>query len=403
MIQRSEYLNKLISWKDRKLIKILTGIRRCGKSTLFQIYQDWLKNNGVEKAQIISLNMEDPAYRDLLNWDKLYDYINANLQQDKMNYVFIDEIQNVHEFQRAADGLFIKDNVDLYLTGSNSHFQSGEWTTLLTGRYIQIHVFPLSFKEYVSAYPFNDTVETKYRHYIENSGFPYSMTISADGKWDSNLIRDYIAGIYDTIVLRDVVENKKIREPAKLERVLKFLADNIGNRVSVKSICDSLSVDKDKEYPQTIENYLDALTDSYILYKADRYDIKGKKLLKTLNKFYLVDLGIRHFILGDRVIDTGKMLENVIYLELLRRNRNVYIGKTNELEVDFVIEGEQGTEYYQVAETVRDPNTLNRELASLESIKDHNPKFLITMDNAPIINHNGIKQIYALDWLLQSE
>ncbi|MDR2870234.1 MAG: ATP-binding protein, partial [Deferribacteraceae bacterium] len=379
MIARPQYLDKLISWKDKQLIKILTGVRRSGKSTLFRIYQDWLLQNGIHPSQIINLNMEDPANNDLLDWLELYKYIDSRLAQssglnmaNKQNYVFIDEIQNVPDFQRAADGLFIKSNVDLYLTGSNSHFQSGQWATMLSGRYVEIHVLPLSFKEYTSAYPFNDSQETIYRRYLENSSFPYAINLHSGGKWDTSQVRDYLGGLYSTIILKDIMDNKNIREPSKLERVLKYIADNIGNITSLKKISDMLCNDGLKIYPQTVESYADSLIDSYILYRADRYDVKGKTLLKTLNKYYLVDLGLRYFLLGDRDIDTGRMLENVIYLELLRRNRKVYVGKINgDKEIDFVVENDNGTEYYQVAETVLDKNTLKRELASLESAKDH--------------------------------
>ncbi|MCL1864957.1 MAG: ATP-binding protein [Spirochaetes bacterium] len=420
MIDRPEYLKKLAAWKDKKLIKIITGVRRSGKSTLFKLYQDYLLEHGIMQEQIINLNMEDPSVRSLLDWDKLYDFINAGLLKDKKNYVFIDEIQNVKDFQRAADGLFIKDNVDLYLTGSNSHVLSGEWATMLSGRYIEIHIFPLSFKEYVSAYPYNDTRETMFQRYLENSSFPYSMEFTTgQNRWDTGKIRDYLGSIYSTIVLHDVIENKKLRETGRLELVLKYLADNIGNQTSMKKISDVMINDGFKIYPQTIENYLEALRDSYILYRADRYDVKGKKLLKTLYKYYLVDMGFRYFLLGDRQIDTGRMLENVVYLELLRRNRKVYIGKidtpriTEDIknantdkekpitrEIDFVVENDYGTEYYQVAETVLDKKTRDRELAPLNKISDHNPKYMLTKDAAPLTSHNGIKQINVFDWLL---
>jgi len=420
MIDRPEYLKKLLGFKDKQLIKIVTGVRRCGKSTLFELYQAELTKLDVLSEQIQSINLEDPTYRKLLNWENLYDYINTRLLKDKKNYVFIDEIQNVKEFQKAADGLFINKNVDLYLTGSNSKMQSGEWATLLSGRYVEIHIFPLSFKEYISAYPYlHVTTDELYSRYLEFSSFPFTVSMI---ETNSNFIRlgdrysaieekeklsrikqqifDYLSGIYSTIVLKDVVENKKIKEVGRLERVIKFIADNIGSETSIKRISDMLTSDGVKILPLTVESYLDAFCDSYILYKADRYDIKGRKLLKTLNKYYMVDMGLRRFLLGDKAIDSGHILENVVYLELLRHGYKVYIGKVGEKEVDFVVEGANGTEYYQVSETVRDKETLARELAPLEAIRDHFPKFLLTRDYEPIKWHNGIKQLNVLEWLL---
>ncbi|MDR2396016.1 MAG: ATP-binding protein [Endomicrobium sp.] len=396
MIQRPLYINKLLGFKDKQLIKIVTGIRRCGKSTLFEMYQEELLKKGVFKQQIQSINLEDPLYRDLINWEKLYDYINAHLVDDKMNYVFIDEIQNVADFQKAADGLFIKKNVDLYLTGSNSNIQSGQWATLLSGRYVQIHVFPLSFKEYSSALSSDNKFE-KFKQYLENSSFPYVLNLNNDKKQ----IYDYLGGIYSTVVLKDVIANKKIRDINRLESVIKFMTDNIGNISSIKKISDTMVSEGLKILPVTIENYINALCDSYILYKANRYDVKGKRLLKTLDKYYLVDIGLRYYLLGNTKTDKGRILENIIYLELLRRGYNVYVGKNGDKEIDFIAESIDGTEYYQVAETVRDPLTLKRELSSLDLVRDHNPKFLLTQDFEPNTSHNGIKQINIIDWLLE--
>jgi predicted AAA+ superfamily ATPase len=403
MIDRPEYLAKLLGFKDKELIKIVTGVRRCGKSTLFELYQTELVRLGVAPEQIRSINLEDPAYRDLLDWEKLYDYLNARLLSGKMNYVFIDEIQNVKDFQRAADGLFIKKNVDLCLTGSNSKMQSGQWATLLSGRYVEIRMFPLSFKEYMSAEerPFVNA-QQNYQKYIAYSSFPYALSIlqNSDDKQRALQIYDYLSGIYNTIVLKDVMENKGIKEVGRLERVIQFMAGAIGSETSIKRISDTMTSDGMKILPLTVESYLDALRDSYILYRADRYDVKGKKLLKTLNKYYLVDLGLRRFLLGDKPVDSGHVLENVVYLELLRRKHKVYVGKVGEKEVDFVTQGPEGTEYYQVSDTVRDKNTLERELAPLDAIRDHNPKFLLTRDQDPPASHNGIKQLNALEWLL---
>jgi predicted AAA+ superfamily ATPase len=394
----------MLVFKDKQLIKIVTGVRRCGKSTLFELYQGELLRLGVEPEQIQSINLEEPNYRELLDWEKLYDAINNRLIKNRQNYIFLDEIQNVKDFQRAADGLFIKKNVDLYLTGSNSKMQSGEWATLLSGRYVEIHMFPLSFKEYVSADVSGLSHDQLFAHYVEFGAFPFVFNFRnlSDNalSWDKLSVRDYLSGIYSTIVLKDIVENKNIKEAGRLERVIKFMADSIGSEASIKRISDMLTSDGIKILPLTVESYLGAFRDSYILYKTDRYDIKGRKLLKTLNKFYMVDMGLRRLLLGDKAVDSGHILENIVYLELLRRGYKVYIGKVDDKEVDFAAEGPDGTEYYQVSETVRGKETLARELAPLELIRDHNPKFLLTRDYEPKVSHNGIKQINALEWLL---
>jgi predicted AAA+ superfamily ATPase len=416
MIDRPEYLKKLLGFKDRQLIKIVTGVRRCGKSTLFELYQAELAKRGIAPDQIQSINLEDPACRDLPDWEKLYDYINARLLPERKNYLFIDEVQNVKNFERAVDGLYIKKNVDLYLTGSNSKMRSGEWATLLSGRYVEIHMFPLSFKEYASAYSFQFSADELYSRYVEYSSFPYTVSMIESGGGfgrghtaaaeQTNFtpikqqIYDYLAGIYNTIVLKDVMENKRIKEAGRLERVIKFMADSIGSETSIKRISDMLTSDGVKILPLTVESYLDAFRGSYILYRADRYDVKGRKLLKTLNKYYLVDMGLRRFLLGGRPVDSGHILENVVYLELLRRKHRVYVGKVGDREVDFVAEGPDGKEYYQVSETLRGDETLARELAPLDAIRDHNPKFLLTRDYDPPASYNGIKKLNVLDWLL---
>ncbi|MDR1175733.1 MAG: ATP-binding protein [Treponema sp.] len=401
MIERPAYLEKLLGFRDKHLIKIVTGVRRCGKSTLFELYQNELAGQGVGAEQIQSVNFEDPEYLELLDWKKLYAHITGRLVPDKTNYIFLDEVQNVPDFQKAADGLFVRKNVDLYLTGSNSKMLSGTWATLLSGRYVEIHLFPLSFKEYVSymrAQPGVGTFELDrlYARYTGYSGFPYVTQL------DESLIRDYLSGIYSTIVLKDVVENKRIRDVGRLESVIRFMAGSIGSETSINNIAKTMTADGRKIDTHAVEDYLDALRDSYILYRADRYDVKGKKLLKTLNKYYLVDAGLRYFLLGGREGDSGHILENVVYLELLRRCPRVFIGKVGEKEVDFVAEGSQGTEYYQVSDTVRDKTTLARELAPLDAIRDHNPKFLLTRDYDPPASHNGIKQLNVLEWLLKT-
>jgi predicted AAA+ superfamily ATPase len=399
MIERPAYLAKLLGFKDKHLIKIVTGVRRCGKSTLLELYRDELTGQGVGAKQIQSINFEDPAYRGLLDWEKLYAHITGRLAPNKANYIFLDEVQNVPDFQKAADGLFIRKNVDLYLTGSNSKMLSGAWATLLSGRYVEIHLFPLSLKEYVSYMASRPGFEAFgpdrwYGRYTRYSGFPYAAQL------DESLLRDYLSGIYSTIILKDVAENKNIRDLGRLESVIRFMADSIGSETSINNIAKTMTADGRKIDTHAVEDYLDALRDSYILYRADRYDVKGKKLLKTLNKYYLVDVGLRYFLLGDKKPDSGHVLENVVYLELLRRYPRVSIGKVGEKEVDFVVEG-GGTEYYQVSDTVRDKTTLTRELAPLDAIRDHNPKFLLTRDYDPPASYNGIKQLNVFEWLLQ--
>lgn len=396
MIERPEYLNFLIRWKEKQIIKVVSGIRRCGKSTLFEIYEQYLLKNGVDKCQIIKINFEDLKYETLCDYKSLYSYICENLIENKMNYVFLDEIQHVKNFEKAVDSLFIKQNVDVYITGSNSKFMSGELATLLSGRYVELKMLPLSFKEYSSAFNNNLSKETLYRNYLENSSFPY--TTKLENKDD---IYTYLDGLYNTIVVKDIIERNKITDISKFNSFLKFLFSNIGNLTSAKKIADTMTSMNRKISSPTIELYLNAITSSFLMYEVNRFDIKGKEYLKLINKYYLTDIGLRFYLLGNNKVDMGSILENVIYLELLRRGYKVYTGKIGNYEVDFVCIDKNGNiDYYQVALTVKDKITLKRELNSLEKINDHNQKYLITMDNDPPINHNGIRQIYALDWLL---
>ena len=411
IIERPTYINKLITWKDKHMVKILTGVRRCGKSTLLSMFQDYLRANGVPEGHIITLNMEDPRNSELLDWHKLYDYIDAKLAKCQKNYVFIDEIQMVKDFQRAADGLFINEDVDLYFTGSNSHFQSGEWATMLTGRYIEIHVLPLSFKEYVSAYPFVATKEQMYADYITNTGFPYALSMinNDNNAFDTNSIQDYIHSLYTTIVLKDVVENKNIHDVSRLERVLRFIGDQSGKLTSVKRISDILKSDGVNIHSQTIESYIDAFLDSYLLYRVKRWDVKGANILRTQDKYYFADPGFLRIMLNKTEnSDRGHILENVVYLELLRRGYKVFVGKLDTVskgqyvskEIDFVATKYNTTQYYQVAESVLSPETREREFSALNMIRDHNPKYLLTADAFPATNDNGIQQLNVFDWLL---
>jgi uncharacterized protein len=397
MIERKEYLEKLIGFKDKQLIKVVTGVRRCGKSTLFELFEDYLLKNGTDKKQIVHINFEDADFEELTDYRKLYKYLSDNLIQDKMNYIFLDEIQNVAEFQKAVDSLYIKKNVDLYITGSNAYFLSGELATLLSGRYVEIKMLPLSFKEFLSSFQDKTDLTRKFRTYIENGSFPYILSLNNDKK----LINDYLSGIYNTVILKDVVARKKISDVSILESIVKFMFDNVGSLTSAKKISDTMTSYGRKIASSTVENYLLALTNSFIFYRVNRYDVIGKQYLKTGEKYYAVDLGLKYFLIGAKKQDLGHNLENLVCLELLRRGYEVYTGKIRTNEVDFIAVKNGITEYYQVAQTVQAEETLMRELKPLNSIKDHYQKFLITMDENPFTTHKGINQINAIDWLLE--
>lgn len=396
IIQRTEYLNKLIAFKDKQLIKIVTGIRRCGKSTLLKMYQDWLVKQNVEDEQIISINFEDIDYEELTDYKKLYTYLKERLVTGKMTYIFLDEVHHVDDFPKVVDSLYIKKNVDIYITGSNAYMLSSEIATLISGRYVQIEMLPFSFKEYMESTGSMNDRGTKYTEYLENSSFPYTIEL----KGQPEEIRDYLEGIYNTILVKDIVNRKKITDTMMLKSVLRFVFDNIGSSLSSKKIADTMTSNGRKVDTKTIEKYLEALSESYIIYQAKRYNIKGKQYLKTLEKYYVVDVGMRFMLIGSRQADAGHILENIVYLELLRRGYDVYVGKVGEFEVDFVAQNSKGTTYFQVALTVRDERTLKRELRPLQAIRDHYPKVLLTLDDDPETQYEGIRRINARDWLL---
>lgn len=395
-IERKEYLEKLIAFRDKQVIKIITGVRRCGKSTLMELFQDYLKSQGVLEEQIVAVNLEDYDFYELRNPKKLHTYIKERLVQGKMTYIFLDEIQHCEEFPEVVDSLHIKKDVDIYLTGSNAKMLSSEIATLISGRYVEISMLPLSFKEYVLSTGSSSELARKYTAYVETSSFPYAIQLAGQPKE----LRDYLDGIYNTIVVKDIAQRNKIPDPMMLESVLRFIFDNIGNQLSTKKIADTMTSNGRKIDVKTVEKYLKALMESYIVYQAKRYNVKGKQHLKTLEKYYAVDIGLRYLLLGTSSSDVGHILENIVFLELLRRGNEVFIGKIDDLEVDFVAMDGKQTTYYQVAASVRDEKTLARELASLEKISDHYPKIVLTLDEDPQADYNGIRRINALDWLM---
>ena len=394
-IERRDYLDKLIAFKDKKLIKVITGIRRCGKSTIMEIFRDWLLNNGVSPEQILYLNFEDYDNIELRNPLALHRYIKPLILPDKPTYIFFDEIQHVKDFPDIINSINLKPNVDLYVTGSNAYMLSNEIATLLSGRYVEIAMLPLSFKEYVEGCGGSDNLEKAYTNYITQSSFPYTLALELPKD-----ITDYLNGVYNTVVMKDIISRKKIQDVMMLESVIRFVADNIGNMLSTKRIADIMTADGRKIDQKTVEKYLTSLCETFFVYEAKRYNVKGKQLLKTLGKYYLVDVGLRRMLLGGRSFDAGRLLENVVYLELLRRQKSVYIGKIDNLEVDFVAIDENDIVYYQVAATVRDEATLKRELSSLQQINDQYPKYILTLDEDPEADYDGIKRINALKWLM---
>ena len=396
MIERNEYLDVLKRFKDKDLIKVITGIKWCGKSTLFEIYKEYLLENGVDNSQIISINLEDLKYSFIENYMDLYNYINDNLKSDKKNYLFIDEVQIIKYFEKAVDSIYLNKNVDIYITGSNANLLSSELATLLSGRYIEVKMLPLSFKEYKSATNIEDSEEL-YKKYISFGSFPYILNF--DNEDDASL---YISNLYNDLIIKDIMTRKGISDEAMLKSVATFALDNISNLVSSNNIANTMTSNGRPINVKTVEKYLEAFTEAFLLYKASRYDIKGKQYLKTIDKYYVSDFGLRYFILGRKIGDRGYILENVIYLELKRRGYDVYVGKMDDLEVDFVAIKDTGKIYVQVCETLKDNtnNTLQRELNSLRKINDNYEKIILTLDKMPTSNEEGIIVKNTLDWLL---
>ena len=400
IIDRPEYLNWLIRWREQQIIKVVSGVRRCGKSTLFEIYRDYLLHNGVQPNQIITINFEDLCFEQLTDYHLLNEYVNKRLLPDKMNYLFLDEVQHCPNFEKAVDSLFINKNCDLYLTGSNAYFMSGDLATLLSGRYVELKMLPLSFSEFTNGLDSTRSSLSKtekFNLYLKYGSFPYVLRYNLFGSDDSTYLND----LYNTIILKDVVQRLKIQDVNTLDQVTKFMLHNVGNRVTSAKIANTLKSSGKFTDQKTINKYLTGLTDAMLLYKVSRFNLKGRQYLTTQNKYYVVDTGIRNNLIQTSQTDLGHQLENLVFLELMRRGSKTYTGQFDNNEIDFVTEKEGNLAYYQVAASTLDETTLNRELSPLMKVTDNYPKYLLTLDEIqPNANYSGVIKMNAIDWLL---
>ena len=398
LIQREKYLEFLRRHKDQDVIKVVSGVRRCGKSTLFELFKQELLTSGVKANQIISINFEDLEFEPLQEYHALHEYIVERLIPETPMYVFLDEVQHVPQFEKVVGSLFIKPNVDIYITGSNAYFMSSDIATLLTGRYVQIEMLPLSFKEFHSAYSQQNLSDMEiYNLYIEHSSFPRLVRVE-----DDESIDEYLESILNTVVLKDIVTRLKITDVPLLLDIIKYLLANIGSLINPTKIANTLTSYGRKTDNKTVEKYLQGLKDGLLIYEVDRFDVKGKALLQRNAKYYVVDSAFRKFLLSRTDSDRGHILENIVYLELIRRGYRVYVGHLQNGEIDFVAKKPHRLEYYQVSYTVMEDTTLRRELSPLEQLDDNYPKYLLTMDVLhKTDNHNGIEQKNVLDWLLE--
>ena len=405
MVNRDEYLEKLKQWRNEKIIKVVTGIRRCGKSTLLEQYRNHLLETNVNENQIIAINFEDMAYDDLLDYKKLYAYLCERLSSDKMTYIFLDEIQKVECFEKVVDSLYIKDNTDIYITGSNAFMLSGELATLLSGRYIEIKMLPLSFKEYAKLQKTTRSNDELFTEYMADGGFPYIATMDRN----KEKIDTYLEGIYNTIIIKDIeerqvrkgTEKRKVTDLSLLKNISRFLSGSVGNLISIKSVSDYIVSTGRKVSPNTVADYIDVLTEAFIFYPVERFDIQGKQLLQQNQKYYIADTGLRRYMLPKKSYDIGFTLENIIYLELCRRGYKVYVGKNGVKEVDFVAKKNDVIEYFQVTASMIDEKTFNREITPLNNIRDHYLKTILTLDRFSPGNYNGIIVENAVDWLMK--
>ena len=394
MIARPQYIRWLERWKDEPVIKVVTGLRRCGKSSMLKLFQDHLREDGISESNILSINFESLDEEYPMEAKPLYDYVVQSISSGT-NYVFLDEVQHVRDFERAVDALALREDVDLYITGSNAYMLSGELVTLLTGRYVELRMLPLSFAEFRSAWDERTSTDELFQRYMSYGGMPYTVRLD-----DEESISDYLGGVFNTIVVKDIAQRHPRMNMRSFNKTAMFLADNVGNISSQTKISRGLSGEGEKVSVGAVGEYADALLENYLAFKAERYNVKGKEYLETLEKYYLGDLGFRFWLLGKTRQDVGRCLENIVYLELLRRFRSVSVGKVGDREVDFVAVDQSGPHYFQVSQTVMDATTLDRELSALRAIRDDYPKMLLTLDRIGAADSDGISQKNVIDWLL---
>lgn len=405
MVQRYEYLQQLKEWKEEHVIKVVTGIRRCGKSTLLLQYQQYLKECGVQEQQIISINFEELEYEELQDYKKLYTYLKERLCENKMTYIFLDEIQKVPSFEKVVDSLYVKKNTDIYITGSNAYMLSGDLATLLTGRYVEISILPLSFREYCEES--GEDVEQAFPEYLKNGGMPYVAVMERT----TEKVETYLEGIYNTVIVKDIEDRqarreqehskRKVTDIVLLKTIARFLASTIGSPVSAKSVTNYLTSSGRKVSQNTVNDYMEVLAESFVFYPVERFDIAGKQLLKVNRKWYIVDLGIRNHILPKKNYDLGFSIENIVYFELLRRGYRVNIGKYGDTEVDFVARKQDILTYYQVTVDMTAETTFEREMRPLQEIRDNYEKIVLTLDRYTLGNYEGIQVKNVIDWLAE--
>lgn len=405
LINRPQYLNQLIQNKDVDLVKIVTGIRRCGKSSLLDLFHQYLSEQGVPDSRIIHMNMESLRYRDLLDYLAFYDYVSEHISKEGKTYLIFDELQAVEHWEKAIESFRLDFDVDIYITGSNAYLLSTEFSTLLSGRYVEIQMLPLSFKEFLDFYEFapDTAMDEKFQKYLQFGGMP----VLREYKFNEARSNQALEGIYSTVVLRDILQRNNGADQATLQKIMLFLCSNIGSITSSNSIGNVLSNEGDIQTGKskniagkTVDKYISMLRNAFVFFSVGRYDVKGKQLLKTLEKNYIIDMGFRNILLGYRDADRGHIIENIVFWELLRRDYRVYIGKFGETEIDFVAEKPDDKIYIQVTESMQSPETRERELRSLRMIPDNYEKIVLSMDRNFIKSYDGIKSLNLIDWLL---